>query len=511
MVQTEIVTKIKTLDELAKIVHSLKEEGKIVVQCHGVFDLLHPGHIRHFVAAKTQGDVLVVTITQDQFVGKGPGRPVFNQHLRAESIAALECVDYVAINQWPAATETIKKLCPDVYCKGKDYADAKDDLTGKISEEEQAVESVGGRIHFTDEITFSSTKLLNVHFDVFPQEAQGFLEDIRSRYSEGGIIESLKSLRKLKVLVIGDTIIDEYHYCTPLGKSAKEILIPAQYLYQEAFAGGILAIANHIAGFCDDVDMVTCLGMQNPYEEFILDHLKPNVTPKFFYRPNAPTIIKRRFVELDILRKLFEVYYMDGNKVSETVSQEMCQYLSPILSKYDVVVVGDYGHGFLGGENVKLLCDKARFLSVNTQTNSANIGFNLITKYPRADYFCIDEPELRLATHDNAGQVETLLVNVAEKLKCGQAVVTRGHRGSLVYNAEKGFFPVPVFSTEVVDRVGAGDAYLAVTSLCAAAGFPSELIGFVGNAVGALKIRIVGNKSPVEPVPLFKYIKTLLK
>ena len=203
--------KIKSLAELTPILARLKQEGKTVVHCHGVFDLLHPGHIRHFEAAKREGDVLVVTITQDEFVAKGPGRPVFNEHLRAESVAALQSVDYVAINEWPTATETIKELRPDVYCKGSDYTNAKDDVTGKILEEEDAIKSVGGRVHFTSEITFSSTKLINLHFDVVPEEARSYIEKVRDSYSASQIIESLESLRNMKVLVIGDAIIDEYH------------------------------------------------------------------------------------------------------------------------------------------------------------------------------------------------------------------------------------------------------------------------------------------------------------
>jgi len=80
--------KIKTLDELADIIQELKSKGHTIVHCHGGFDLLHPGHIRHFESVKRQGDILIVTVTPDEYVGKGPGRPVFNQRLRAESIAA---------------------------------------------------------------------------------------------------------------------------------------------------------------------------------------------------------------------------------------------------------------------------------------------------------------------------------------------------------------------------------------------------------------------------------------
>ena len=503
--------KIKSLAELTPILARLKQEGKTVVHCHGVFDLLHPGHIRHFEAAKREGDVLVVTITQDKFVAKGPGRPVFNEHLRAESVAALQSVDYVAINEWPTATETIKELRPDVYCKGSDYTNAKDDVTGKILEEEDAIKSVGGRVHFTSEITFSSTKLINLHFDVVPEEARSYIEKVRDSYSASQIIESLESLRNMKVLVIGDAIIDEYHYCKPLGKSPKENLIPARYINSETFAGGILAIANHVAGFCDDVELLTCLGTKNSYGDFIRSNLLTNIKGKFFYEPHSNTIVKRRFVEVDIFRKLFEVQFLNGLLPDEQLQEDICQYLESNANNYDLVIAGDYGHGFMGSKIIETLCSKMKFLAVNAQTNSANIGFNLITKYPRADYFCIDEPELRLATHDNISQLDKLLNKVAAELKCHRAVVTQGHRGSLVYNDKNGILETPVFSREVVDRVGAGDAFIAITSPCVAAGLPDEIIGFIGNAVGALAIRIVGNRSPVDPISLFKYIKALMK
>jgi len=503
--------KIKTLDELADTLRVLKDQGNIIVHCHGVFDLLHPGHIQHFEAAKREGDILIVTVTPDEYVGRGPGRPVFNQRLRAESIAALECVDYVAINEWPTAVETIKKLKTDVYAKGSDYDNREDDLTGQIGKEEEAIKSIGGRIHFTDEITFSSTKLLNLHFDVYPEQAQKFLEEFRHNYSAEDIIKRLNNLKKMKVLVIGDTIVDQYYYCRSLGKSPKENIITTRYLEEEAFAGGALAAANHVAGFCEDVHLVTCLGTQNSYEEFILTHLKPNIKPKFFYREEAPTIVKQRFVEPSFLSKLFEVCYLDDHELPQPLNQEVCNYLRANISSYDLVLVADFGHGFIGQEIIKVLCEEAKFLAVNAQTNSANAGFNLVTKYPRADYICLDEPEIRLACHDKFSQVEDLVPRLAKELKCNRIATTHSRYDTLVYSSEEGFFKIPTFSREVLDTVGAGDAFLCITSLCVADGNPMDMVGFIGNAVGALKVRIVCNRASVEPLPLFKFITALLK
>jgi rfaE bifunctional protein nucleotidyltransferase chain/domain len=512
--------KIKALPDLARTVEQERAQGKRVVQCHGVFDLLHPGHIRHLEAARREGDVLVVTITADRYVNKGPGRPVFNERLRAESLAALAVVDHVGIAESPAATEAIGLLRPHVYVKGSEYADAAADLTGRIDHERAAVEAVGGRLHFTSEITFSSSSLLNLHFDVYPEEAQAFLRTFREQYTAETVIAALQALRPVRALVIGDAIIDEYHYVQSMGKSPKELLVGTRYVREEHFAGGILACANHIAGFCDRVDLVTVLGAQDPREAFIRQHLKPNIRARFFTRPDTGTVVKRRFVEEAFLNKMFEVAFLDDRELDRDIAESIETALRGELDTYDLVLVADYGHGFLTADLVRLLTAESRFLAVNAQTNSANAGFNLVTKYKdHVHYVCIDEPEARLAAHDRISPMPVVIKRIAydmrEKYRAPRVAITRGHHGCVTYQQDAlerdCVKEIPVFSREIVDRMGAGDAYLAVTAPCAALGYPMDLVGFIGNAAGALAVRIVGNRSSVEPVALFKFVTALLK
>lgn len=509
---TKALSKIKTIDELSKMLVSARKSGKTIVHCHGVFDLLHPGHIKHFQAAKKKGDILVVTLTKDEFVNRGPGRPVFGEHLRAESIAALECVDFVAINKWPTAVETIKKIRPHFYVKGSEYAKKDEDVTGKIYEEEEAVKSIGGILHFTDEITFSSTSLINAFFSPYPEEAKEFFSIFKKRCTNKDILDSLKALEDIKVLVIGDIIIDEYHYCSGMGKSQKDNIIATRYNSEEIFAGGVLAAANHIAGFCKDVTLLSCIGTKNDYMNFIINHLKQNIKTNFYHCKDVHTVVKRRFVDPAFLNKLFEICYLeDAGHISQPIEKEMAEYLDSSIKKFDIVIVTDFGHGLITPKIVKILCDKANFLAINVQTNSANIGFNLITKFPRADYICIDEPEIRLACHDKFSNLEKLMANISEKLSCEKMIITRGHKGALAYSKKEGFSHVPVFSKEVLDRIGAGDAFFSITAPCVYKNNPMETVGFIGNAVGAMKVMIVGNRSSVEPGPLAKYITTLLK
>lgn len=508
-------SKIVSLEELARIADDNRSRGRKTVLCHGVFDLLHPGHVRHFEEARKLGDVLMVTVTQDRYVNKGPGRPAFNESLRAETLASLSLVDFVAVSPAPTAVEVIRSVKPDFYAKGQDYEDRQQDVTRGILEEEEAVRENGGQIHFTHDVSFSSSSLLNNHFGVYPERARDFLKEFRSRFSAEQVIAELNGVRNLKVLVIGDSIVDEYHYCEPLGKSPKETIVSTRYQSEESFPGGVLACANHIAAFSDHVTLATCLGAKDSKREFIDSHLNPSIDRKFFFRDDACTIVKRRYVEPAFLTKMFQITFMTDTDLPTSVSENLSQYLSETLPTQDVVVVADYGHGFLDSESRKLLCSKSRFLALNVQTNSANLGYNLVTKYERASYICIDEPELRLAMQQRYAPIRELIEGFAERYPGTVITITRGHKGSVtaafnLATQRLDFVEAPSVSQAIVDRVGAGDAYFAISSLLAAHHAPIEILGLSGNAAGALAVGIVCNRSSIEAVPLIKFMRSLL-
>lgn len=503
--------KIQTPASLAKIVQGLQAKGKKIVLCHGVFDIVHLGHIRHFNQAKEQGDVLITSLTQDKYVKRGPGRPYFNDRLRAETLASLAVTDYVSIVDAPTATDFIRKVRPDIYAKGPDYKAKDKDVTGKILEEEEAIKSVGGRLFFSDDITFSSSKLINDYLDVYPPRTVKYLKAMGKRYSLDYIIESIEGLKKLKALVIGDTIIDEYHYCLPMGKSSKEHLVANRYESKEMFAGGSLATANNAASICGQVDIVTILGAKKSYQTFIETHLGPNVKPTFISRPDTGTIVKRRYVSKVQNRKLFEICFIKDNDIARREEGKVIEHLKKVIKNYDLVIVSDYGHGFLTKHIRDLICAKAKYLALNVQTNSANIGFNLVTKYPRANCVCVDELELRYAIHDRFSDLRTHAKKVYRELGCEHIIATRGPAGSLCYSQKNGFHETPAFSSRVVDAIGAGDAFFAFVAPCFAAGLPQEVVSLIGNAVGSLAVQIVCNRESVKSVDLIKFITRLLK
>lgn len=485
--------------------------GRVVVHCHGVFDLLHIGHIRYLEEAKAQGDILVVTLTEDRCVNKGPHRPAFTQTLRAEALAALDCVDYVAVNRWPTAVETIGLLRPDIYVKGAEYRDAANDPTGKIVDEAEAVEAAGGRIHFTDDIVFSSSTLINTYYSPFPRHVSDYLHGFAERYRQDEILGLLEQAARLRPLALGEAIIDEHHYCETLGKSGKEPILAARFVEAERAAGGILAIAGHLAAFAPQVDMVTFLGGQESHEDFIRERLHAGVRPRFLYLEDSPTIVKRRFVETYPLQKLFEIYVMNGCEESAVVGGRLRAEIAPLLPQVDLAVVADYGHGMFDEETIAWLADSAPFLALNTQVNAGNLGFNTVYKYPRADFISVSEKELRMAARSRARDLRDIVEEVAGRMDCPRVLITRGKQGCMAWGRDEGFFDVPAFTGHIVDRVGAGDAVLSVASLLARLGAPMEVVGVLANVAGAQAVGTMSNRTALDKTAMVKHFISLMK
>lgn len=503
--------KVTSLEELASMTHAARAAGRRVVHCHGVFDLLHVGHIKHLEEARRLGDMLVVTITPDHLVNKGPHRPVFTEQLRAEALAALACVDGVAVNRWLTAVDTIRMLKPDLYVKGTSQDAGPRDHTGAIDDEEAAVLEVGGKLHLTDTETFSATSLINRYTDVFSPEVRLFLEQFRNRYSEEDVLEWLRKIRPLRILTIGETIIDEYSFCHVMNKANKDPILAAKFLYTERYLGGILAINNHLSGFCDRVTCLTALGARREEEAFIREGSPANVDLHYIEKSDSPTILKRRYIEEYLSTKLMEIDVMNDDPLSQADEARFLEKLQALLPAHDVVIVSDYGHGLLTEKIIALLCEKAPFLALSAQVNPGNYGFNLVSKYSNADFVVIDEPEARLEMKKKQIDIENIVPALTTQLKCKYFLLTRGQKGTVGYTPDAAHSYTPVFSSKVVDRIGAGDACLALSAPCAALGAPVDLLGFVGNVAGAAACAIIGNKSYLDPVNYFRNVSSLMR
>lgn len=506
----KIVNKITFKEETRP---KLKKEGKTIALCHGVFDLVHPGHIIHLQQAKQMADILVVSITAAEFVRKGPGRPYFNDEMRLKVLEAIECVDYVMLSEGYTVDDIVESVEPDLYIKGEEYAKESEDITGKMTAERELVELHGGKVAYTTGAVFSSTKLINTALSGLPEDVVRYMEGFITKYSMEDIKKYAERAEKLKVLVVGDVIIDKYTYCIVHGLMSKDTGYSSSLEYSEQYLGGAVAVARHLSSFTENVTLASIVGNEEDIRLQFLDEIADKMRLKLTYSTIFPTIVKHRYLTRDAkreeYRKLFSI-----NNIPEKASyeqearQEFLKGLSEKLDEADAVFLCDFGHGLIDEETKNLIQEKAKYLILNCQTNSTNYGMNIITKYSRADAFTLDQKELRLAYPACAADENAALQKISAHLNA-DGWLTRGSEGARGIESGR-VHECPAFTLTVKDTVGAGDAFYSAAGIYAAAGAPAELCTFIGNIAGALGANIVGNKEAVEKVNVLKYAATLL-
>ena len=504
----KFINKIVNLEDLPGI--RIENSNKKIVHCHGVFDLFHYGHILHLEAAKRWGDILVVTITPEKFVNKGPGRPVYSDRERISLLAALEIVDYVAVNIEAKSSNLIIALKPNYYVKGQDYLDRGSDITGGILEEELAVRSIGGEIIFTEEEVRSSTELINKHIGVFDLEQKKVIDQIKSAHTVDEIVQLISKLSELRVLVVGEPIIDRYIFCEPTALSSKSPTVSARLLNQEDYAGGSLAIANHLAALGCKVELLIGHGNEESFGEIVNNFLSEDVDLYDVKLCSHPTAVKTRYLAPFRTQKLFETVKINNGKWTNEEYTKFVTLLNERAKKVDLIILADFGHGMFEGEVLEALRNIKTFLAVNVQTNSSNYGFNPYTKHNHYDYLCIDEREFRLGKHDRYSLIEELIESERLSINTARFSLTVGTAGSNYIDHNKILSSCPTFFKEVLDTTGAGDAYFSITSLLVKRGVDGVLLTFIGNCYAGLKTKILGNKKPVNVTDLVRTIRGIL-
>ncbi len=341
-------------------------------------------------------------------------------------------------------------------------------------------------------------------------ENKGYIKDNITFFPLLKIEEIFNKIEKLKVLVIGDTIIDEYCFVIPKGRAIKDPILSVEYINHEEYAGGIIAIANHISGFVRETKIVTLIGENENKLNVISNSSAKNIELKTFIKRNAPTTLKKRFVDSYRNNKLFKVEYMNDAPISKELTEEIIRYLEEEISNYDLVVVGDFGHGFINDEIRRVVEANAKFLAVNAQSNSANMGYNFFTNYKRADFRTMDETELRLPVGKRFEDLDEVIKEVAERFNLHNFLVTRGRKGC-IYSKNNNIFRAPILIEKVKDTIGAGDAVFAITSLLAYLNVDEKLVPFVANCAGGIASNIMGNKESINKEILLKFIYELYK
>jgi cytidyltransferase-like protein len=479
--------------------------------CHGVFDVFHVGHKKHIESCKKKVSCLVVSVTADKYVNKGPGRPIFNEGHRAELISSLEFVDYVIINDAPTPVKLISELKPKYYFKGKDYSALSKDITKNIIKEKKEVEKHNGKLFFTDDIIFSSSSIINKNFG-----QKNIISELKKNITDFSIFKKncftqLDKLKKLKIAVIGETIIDQYTETEDLSKPSKENIIAVEKKNSLIFLGGALAVAINLTEFVKKIDFYSAGNLKKKTKNLLFSKIKKykNINLIYDFKSSYHSVLKKRYINNN-KKKLFEVYEKFGTNCVYN-DKYLENSLKKNIKNYDVVIICDFGHGLFNDNIIKIISKNSKYFCLNTQSNADNRGFNLATKYKKCNFLCIDEPELRLAMASRYENYKDLGKKIQQKLNNQLTIITRGSNGIYAISNTENEFELPAFETNPIDTMGAGDAVFGIISVLSKNCKDLKVLCLIGNIIGALKTNIFGHTKTIEKITLLKSIEHLLK
>ena len=506
-----IKNKILNLKNLKRIREKLIY--KKIVLCHGVFDLLHVGHIDYFKSAKKYGDVLVVSTTNDMFVNKGPGRPAFSIENRLKFLQEINCIDYIYTSNDFTAETVIKNLKPNFYCKGKDYSKANINVDKNLAKEIRALKIGKGKFKIIKEENFSSSQFINENnFQNFDHECKTYINQIRKKFDVNQIINNLDKIKNKKVLIIGEMIIDKYVTTETIGKSGKEPMLVLKPKKEIKFLGGAGYIANLCSGFVKNVKVISFLGKENTERNFVVKNLNKNVSHNFLLKSNSPTINKLRYLDDYKKTKILGVYNLNDDNISKIEEEKFIKAIKENINKYDIIIVADYGHGLITKKVRDFLLKYNKKIYLNTQINSFNRGYHTVFKYKKVNTLIINESELRYELRDKNSSIKDLVKKLSKKLPAKQIIITRGANGSTFVNPSKNMsIDCPAFNDTNVDTVGAGDTFFTIFSLMLSSKVDTKVSLLIASIAASFSIDQLNKKITFNKEILKKYLSHMFK
>jgi rfaE bifunctional protein kinase chain/domain/rfaE bifunctional protein nucleotidyltransferase chain/domain len=505
--QIDFRRKIKTREALREAIGA-PPRAKSVIMCHGTFDLVHPGHIRHLMYAKSKADLLVASLTSDSHINKANFRPFVPQDLRAMNLAALEVVDYVIIDENPTPIENLKFIQPDFFAKGYEYS--AEGIHPRTKEEMAALETYGGQIIFTPGDTVMSSSAIiemtppNLTVDKLLAllESEGLsFQDLRG---------ALEKLRGVKVHVIGDTIVDSYTYCSLIGGTAKTPTFSVKYERQVDFSGGAAVVAKHLRIAGAEVVFSTVMGNDALKDMVLKDLESTGIRCEPVVDNTRPTTQKNAFITNGY--RMLKVDKLDNRPISDKILDRLKASLS--AHAVDAVVFSDFRHGLFNKFTIPQLAAAVPAGALRVADSQVANRWGNILEFQNFDLITPNEREARFSLGDQDSTVRPLALDLYKKSGCKTLILKLGERGIITYCAPnpevRSFFTVDSFADRVVDAVGAGDALLAYATLAMVSTKSNVIASILGSLAAAIACEHDGN-SPVAPEDVLKKLNAIEK
>jgi len=492
--------KIKTLKEIKKIL----PKNKKIILCHGHFDVVHPGHVRHLIYAKSKADILIVSITSDIHVTKGIHRPHVSENIRALNLAAFEAVDYVLIDQNYKPLRLLSVLKPDYFAKGFEYSSNR--LPLATEEELKLVNSYGGKMIFTPgDVVYSSTSILKENLPELKIEK--LLSVMKSNnITFEKLLKIIEDFKNLSIHVVGDIIVDTYTETSLIGGQTKTPTLSVLKNSENHYIGGAGVVALNVANTGAKVFLSSVIG-KDYFGKLVQKNLKKIILLPVIDN-TRPTTNKNSIVCKDY--KLVKIDSLDN----QPISKKVLNLLSKQLKKYNTsgVIFSDYRHGIFNRGSIENLVNsikKNTFKSADSQVASR---WGNIIDFKNFDLITPNEKEARFSISDQDSSLSSLARRVIKLSKCKNMILKLGERGAFAVENKKNLksFYISSFANKVVDSVGTGDALLAYSTLAMISSKSLAASIIIGSIAAACKCESQGN-SPVTLKEVVGKIKSIKK
>jgi rfaE bifunctional protein kinase chain/domain/rfaE bifunctional protein nucleotidyltransferase chain/domain len=492
--------KIVSFSKLLEVAAEARRDGKTLAQCHGCFDIVHPGHVRYLEFARRQGDLLVVTLTADAAISKGPTSPHIPQELRAENLAALELVDYVYVDPSPTAESVLDALRPDVYVKGKEYETSRHP---GFLRERAIVESYGGRVIFSSgETVFSSTHLIaNMpRADEFDSHK---LELLRRRHNitRAMLLDALARMRDLRVAVVGDIIVDRYVFCDTIDVAGESPMMSLAELRDERFIGGAAIVARHLAALGARPFLFAATAADDTARQ-VADVLDAEGVDHHLM-PSRPSMVEKTRYIVEAT-KLLKVDRAASVPLDSRAERNAIGVVLECLDHIDAMILCDFGYGTVTtGLLNQVLPELTRRKIIVAADVSGSRG--RLAEFQGVDLFCPTERELRTVLSDFDRGLSAVAWDLMSLTRARQMIVTLGNRGLVTFERRSTELASPDWSGRLlsehipslaehsVDKLGYGDALLAAATLGLTSGLNLMQSAWLGLLAGEVEAARLGN------------------
>lgn len=483
--------KIKTVEELGQIIGGRQRQKKVVI-CHGVFDVVHPGHIRHLLYAKSKADILIASLTADAHIRKGQDRPHVPQDLRALNLAAFEAVDYVIIDVNATPIQNISKLQPDFFAKGYEYTAA--GLPPKTQEEADVLHAYGGELIFTPgDIVYSSTTLIDLAPPAIKiEKLLWFMESEKLTFDS--LRDCLDRLKGKRVHVVGDTIVDSYTQTVTIGGQTKTPTVSVQYERRDDYIGGAAIVAEHLRAAGADVIFSTVLG-EDVLKDFVLNGLtESGVQCRPVISSTRPTTNKNAIVAGGY--QLLKIDTLDNRSISDDTLRTLAAAVSETAC--DAVVFSDFRHGIFNRRTIPRLIAAIPHGVYKVADSQVASRWGNITEFKNFDLITPNEREARFALADQDSGIRPLASALYDQAQCKTLILKLGERGVLTcrssdHQSLDSFVAVDSFVERLTDALGAGDALLAYATLSMLATGSDAVATILGSMAAACECEYDGN------------------